>query len=67
MQCELIVAGDYNVDQLKVKQKKTLFTQYLDTLIPLSFFPQITLPTRLPNKSGTLIDNFLCIFLHGFR
>ncbi len=25
-----------------------------------SFYPKITLPTRLSNKHGTLIDNFLC-------
>ncbi len=25
-----------------------------------SFYPKITLPTRISNKHGTLIDNFLC-------
>ena len=65
-QCEIIIiAGDYNIDLLKVKQKPT-FNQYLDTLISLNFFPKITLPTRLSNKHGTLIDNFLCTFSHGF-
>ena len=64
-QCEVVIAGDCNIDLLKVKQKP-IFNQYLDTLISLSVFPKITLPTRLSNKSGTLIDNFLCKFSHGF-
>ena len=38
-QCEVVIAGDYNIDLLKVKQK-TIFNQYLDTLISLSFFSQ---------------------------
>ncbi len=25
-----------------------------------SFYPKITVPTRLTNNNGTLIDNFLC-------
>ncbi len=25
-----------------------------------SFYPEIALPTRLSNKHGTLIDNFIC-------
>ena len=64
-QCEVVIEGDYNIDLLKVKQKP-VFNQYLDTLISLSFFPKITLPTRLSNKRGTLIDNFVCKFSHVF-
>ena len=30
------------------------------------FFPKITLSTRLSDRNGTLIDNFLCIFIHNF-
>ena len=63
--CGVVIAGDYNIDLPKVKQK-TIFNQYLDTPISLSFFPKITLSTRLLNKRGTLIDNFLCKFSHGF-
>ncbi len=29
-------------------------------LINHNFYPKITLPTRLSNKHGTLIDNFIC-------
>ncbi len=31
-----------------------------------SFFPKITLPTRLSDRSCTLIDNFLCRLSSGF-
>ena len=50
-QCEAMcyIAGDYNIDLLKVKQK-TIINQYPDTLISLSCFSKITLPTRLSNK-----------------
>ena len=64
-QCEVVIAGDYNTDLLKVKQKP-IFNQYLDTLISLRFFLKITWPNRLSNKRGTLIDNILCKFSHGF-
>ena len=30
------------------------------------FFPKITISTRLSDRNGTLIDNFLCIFIHNF-
>ena len=42
-QCEVVIAGDYNIDLLKVEQK-TIFNQYLDTPISLSFFSKKTLP-----------------------
>ncbi len=33
---------------------------YLDMFMEHSFYPQITLSTRLTNTKGTLLDNFLC-------
>ena len=57
----MVIAGDYNIALLKVKQK-TIFNLYLDTLISLSFFLKITLPTRLSNKRGTdRFHYFLCL------
>ncbi len=41
---EVIIAGDFNIDLLKINDKQVI----------------ITLPTRLSNTHGTLIDNFLC-------
>ncbi len=54
---ETIITGDFNIDLLKINDKH-IFSKYLDLLISHSFYPKITLPTRLSNKHGTLIDNF---------
>ena len=35
-------------------------------VISHGFFPKITLPTRLSERSGTLIYNFLCKLTHNF-
>lgn len=40
--------------------EKPIISEYLDTLTSHSFYPKITLPTRLTNNNGTLIDNMLC-------
>ena len=56
---EIIIAGDYNIDLLRLKEKP-MFNEYFDSVLGSGFFPKITLPTRLSNQSGTLIDNFLC-------
>ena len=56
---EVIIAGDYNIDLLKIKYKP-IFNEYFDTVLGFGFVPKITLPTRLSKRSGTLIDNFLC-------
>lgn len=55
---EVIIAGDYNINLLKID--KPVISDYFDMLTSHSFFPKITLPTRLSNNNGTLIDNFLC-------
>ena len=54
-----IVAGDYNIDLLKVS-RKPLFLDYINSIISNGFIPKITFPTRFSNQNGTLIDNFLC-------
>lgn len=56
---DVIIAGDYNINLLKVNEKP-IIAEYFDMLTNHSFFPKITLPTRLSNNNGTLIDNFLC-------
>ena len=57
--CEVILAGDYNINLLKVNEKD-LFNDFFNTMSSHSFFPSITLPTRLSIRNGTLIDNFFC-------
>ena len=56
---DVIIAGDYNINLLKINER-TIVSDYFDMLTSHSFFPKITLPTRLTNNNGTLIDNFLC-------
>ena len=54
---DVVLAGDFNLDLLKINAR-TSFSNFLDTVISHSFYPQITLPTRLSERNGTLIDNF---------
>ena len=54
----MLIAGDFNIDLLKIHDK-IVFGRFFDTITSLSFFPQITLPTRLSQRRGTIIDNFL--------
>ena len=60
---DVIIAGDYNIDLLKVLEKP-VFSAYFDAVTALNFFPKITLPTRFSKKSCTLIDNLLCKCSH---
>ena len=60
---DVIIAGDYNIDLLKVLAKP-VFSVYFDAVTALNFFPKITLPTRFSERSCTLIDNFLCKCSH---
>ena len=39
-----------------------IFNEFLDIITSHSFYPHITLPTRLSRRSGTLIDNLFCKF-----
>ncbi len=56
---DVILAGDFNVDLLKINEKY-IIKEYFDMLTSNSFYLKITVPTRLTNTHGTLIDNFLC-------
>ena len=56
---EVVIAGDYNIDLLKINEKAIL-SEYFDMLTTNNFIPKITLPTRISSRSATLIDNFLC-------
>ena len=57
---ELIIAGDYNIDLLKVNEKDVI-REFFDILTSHSLYPKITLPTRFSNQNETLINNFFCI------
>ena len=61
---DVIIDGDFNIDLLKMNEKP-IFIEYFHLLISHGFIPKNTLPTRLSEKSGTLIDNLLCKFTHN--
>ena len=50
------MCGDYNIDLLKFKTKN-YFNDYFDEFVTNGFFPEITLPTRIGDRSSSLIDN----------
>lgn len=54
----VIVAGDFNIDLIKFKNNNCT-NDYLDNIVANGYIPKITNPTRLTNRTGTLIDNFL--------
>ena len=53
------LAGDYNLNLLKINNDE-LCNELFDLITSHSLLPKITLPTRLSQTSGTLIDNILC-------
>ena len=56
---QLILAGDFNINLLKLNDNE-IYSNFFDTLVSHSLYPQITLPTRFTRTNGTLIDN-LCL------
>ena len=54
----VVLTGDFNLDLLKFKENN-LVNDYLDSILSNSFIPKITLPTRITQRKGTLIDNIL--------
>ena len=56
---EAMICGDYNINLLKINGAH--FSEFVDTMLGHSFYPKLTLPTRLNRSSGaTLIDNIYC-------
>ena len=53
---KIFIMGDFNVDLLKSNNNKESST-FLDIFESNNLIPQILLPTRLTNRSKTLIDN----------
>ena len=53
-----ILTGDFNPSLLK-DAKSPGVSKFLENLLSHNFMPQITLPTRITEKTATLIDNIL--------
>ena len=57
---EAVICGDYNINLLKMNGE-THFSEFFYTMLGHSFYPKITLATRLNRSSGAiLIDNIYC-------
>ncbi len=56
---EVIVTGYFNINLLQINDRH-VFGEYFNSLTNHSFYPKITLPTRLLNNHATLIYNFFC-------
>ena len=51
-----IITGDFNLNLIKYMQY-TGVNQFLENIPSNNFIPQVTLPTRITEKTATLIDN----------
>ena len=56
---EKVIVGDFNLDLLKMNTRQK-YTEYLDVMLCNGFYPKITLPTRLTERTATLIDQIYC-------
>ena len=52
------ICADFNIDLLKLYTKQH-YNMFFDIIISSGFYPKITLPTRITDRSSTLIDNIL--------
>merc|ERR1712082_83296 len=52
-----IIAGDFNIDL--IDSENSHVEQCVDTILQNSFIPCITIPTRITDRSATLIDHIL--------
>ena len=57
--CDSVFAGDFNMNLLQLNEKLK-FQEFFDQMTSYSFYPKITLPTRIAKRSSTLIDNIYC-------
>ena len=53
---DIVLVGDFNIDLLKINVK-SYAKDFFDIIMTNGFLPKITMPTRLTDTSGTLIDN----------
>ena len=55
---DVLITGDFNINLLRFK-KTNYVSEFLESVISNGYIPKITFPTRLTQRKGTLIDNFL--------
>ena len=57
------ISGDFNLNLIKYTQNRGVY-QFLENILFNNIIPHITLPTRVTEKSTTLIDN---IFTNNYK
>ena len=62
---EVVLSGDYNINLLNLECRLS-FEEFLDFMLSNSFYPQITIPTRLDRNICTLIDDIFFMKLSSW-
>ena len=57
----VVLTGDFNINLLNFKIDSSV-DYFIDNLMSNGYLPKITIPTRLTQRKGTLIDNFFVKF-----
>ena len=57
----VVLTGDFNINLLNFRTNSSI-NNFIDNLISNGYLPKITIPTRLTQCKGTLIDNFFVKF-----
>ena len=52
-----MIVGNFNINLLRCKDNNSV-NDFLDNILSNGYIPKITVPTRLTQRNGTLIDNF---------
>ena len=55
--CYKVIGSDQNIDLLTSSGGNASSTQFLDSMVSSHLLPLVTKPTRVTERSGTLIDN----------
>ena len=62
----VVIMGDFNLNLLAFQENSNI-NEFLEFMISNSYFPKITLPTRLTQRKGTLIDNIFVKVTENFN
>ena len=61
----VLLTGDFNINLLRSSENSHI-DDFLENMITNSYIPKITVPTRLTQCNGTLIDNFFLKMSQNF-
>ena len=61
----VIMTGDFNINLLNFRTNN-MVNQFLNSVMANGYLPKVTVPTRLTQCKGTLIDNFFVKVSHDY-